>query len=222
MLGVCLAVDGKREVKVWLDGAGAALMMGISPGIATLGLYAHTHKAMLQRHARSLAVLCVLICPTGLLFTAKLGALLGIKPADVAAIVPCTTTTGLAIAMGETMPSASQELVPLGPMICGFTSVVLWPAYLFVTGLRNARSFHRGLALGAVSHVAAMAALFGAGETAAAEAAALAFFLLGTFRCLLVKFEPFNQLLLATCGFEPRPREPEKREEEEDEGERSR
>jgi putative effector of murein hydrolase len=89
--------------------------------------------------------------------------------------------------MGESMPRATQELIPLGPMVCGLSALVLFPVFLRVTAMHKKTAFHRGFALGSVAHVSVMAALLGAGQQEAAEAAALAFFLLGTFRCLLVK-----------------------------------
>ena len=131
-----------------------------------------------------------------------LGRSLGIAPADVAGLVPATTTTGLALAMGEGMPLANQELIPLGPMVCGLTGMVLFPVYARITGMAGKSHFHRGFALGSVAHVSVMAGLLAAGQQEAAEAAALAFFLFGTFRALLVKVQPFNGLLMRCCGFE--------------------
>ena len=58
----------------------------------------------------------------------------------------------------------------------------LWPIMLRVTGLHTYPALARGFALGAVSHVSAVAALTAAGELAAADAAALSFFLMGTTR----------------------------------------
>ena len=80
--------------------------------------------------------------------------------------------------------------------------MVVFPIYLRVTGMRGKSPFHRGFALGSVAHVSVMAGLLAAGQQEAAEAAALAFFLFGTFRALLVKVEPFNDLLMRCCGFE--------------------
>jgi len=44
-----------------------------------------------------------------------------------------------------------------------------------------------------------MAALTAAGETAAAEWAAVAFFLMGTYRCLLLQVPWFNETLQSAC-----------------------
>lgn len=57
----------------------------------------------------------------------------------------------------------------------------------------------KGLAVGSVAHVAGMAALGAAGETLAAEWAAVAFFFLGTYRCLLLQIPPFRDLLGDLC-----------------------
>lgn len=104
--------------------------------------------------------------------------------------------------MGEAMPRAAQQWIPLGPMVCGIPSLVLWPLFLRLTLLRGMPPFTRGLALGSVAHVSVMAALLAAGEQEAAEAAAVAFFLLGTLRCLLVKVPAVNEALMGLCGFD--------------------
>lgn len=44
-----------------------------------------------------------------------------------------------------------------------------------------------------------MAALTAAGETAAAEWAAVAFFLIGAYRCLLLQVPWFNETLRLSC-----------------------
>ena len=179
-IALTTAVDGRKEVSTWLRGAGVTLLAAVSPAIATLGLYAHNYKALLMKHAVPLALVCVLTAPPCLICVACFGAGLGLDPADVAGLVPATTTTGLAFAMGESMPMATQALIPLGPMVCGLSALVLFPVFLRVTAMHNKTSFHRGFALGSVAHVSVMAALLGAGQQEAAEAAALAFFLLGT------------------------------------------
>ena len=57
-----------------------------------------------------------------------------------------------------------------------------------------------------VSANAGMAALSSAGDIAAAEAAALGFFLLGTLRCILLQIPPFKALLISVChGLQPQP-----------------
>jgi hypothetical protein len=58
-------------------------------------------RRLLVKHARPLVLACILTAPPCLLFVATLGRLLGLAPADVAGLVPATTTTGLALAMGE-------------------------------------------------------------------------------------------------------------------------
>ena len=179
-IALTVAIDGRKEVGTWLNGAGLALLSAVSPAIATFGLYAHNYKALLMKHAVPLAMVCVLTAPPCLLGVAHFGAMLGLAPPDVAGLVPATTTTGLAFAMGESMPMATQALIPLGPMVCGLSALVLFPAFLRVTAMYKKTSFHRGFALGSVAHVSVMAALLGAGQQEAAEAAALAFFLLGT------------------------------------------
>lgn len=179
-IALTLAIDGRKEVSTWLKGAGVTLLSAVSPAIATLGLYSHTYKALLTKHALPLALVCIITAPPCLLGVAHLGAMLGLKPADVAGLIPATTTTGLAFAMGESMPMATQELIPLGPMVCGMSALVLFPVYLRVTAMHRKSAFHRGFALGSVAHVSVMAGLLSAGQQEAAEAAALAFFLLGT------------------------------------------
>ncbi len=179
-IALTLAVDGRKEVASWLDGAGVTLLSAVSPAIATFGLYAHNYKALLMKHAVPLGLVCILTAPPCLLGVAHLGAMLGLDPPDVAGLVPATTTTGLAFAMGESMPLATQALIPLGPMVCGLSAVVLFPAFLRATAMHKKASFHRGFSLGSVAHVSVMAALLGAGQQEAAEAAALALFLLGT------------------------------------------
>ena len=57
----------------------------------------------------------------------------------------------------------------------------------------------RGFSVGCFAHVAGMAALTAAGETAAAEWAAVAFFLMGTYRCLLLQVPWFNETLQSAC-----------------------
>ena len=96
-----LSLGGTAEIKTWLDGAGVTLLSAVSPAIATLGLYAHVYKSLLVKHARPLALVCVLTAPPCLVFVAILGRSLGIAPADVAGLVPATTTTGLALHAGD-------------------------------------------------------------------------------------------------------------------------
>lgn len=87
----------------------------------------------------------------------------------------------------------------LGPNIMGVSGMVIWPLLLRATAMGGKIPLVRGIALGSVAHVGVMAALLGAGHVLASEAAAIAFFLLGTTRCVLLA-TPFADLLGLACG----------------------
>ena len=95
---------------------------------------------------------------------------------------------------------APSEWVPLGPLIFGVSGMVTWPLLMRIGGLTAAGPVVQGFALGAVSHVAGMAALLAAGEAQAAAASVLGFFMLGTTRCVFVQFESFEALLHSICS----------------------
>ena len=191
---------GTSEVDVYLRGGGAMLMGVVSPALGTLGLLAHTHRAMLVRNKWGLALVVGVTAPLGMLGTALAGRyILRLPPSETAAVMPATTTTGLAVTMGPSIPFAKQEWIVLGPNIMGVSGMVIWPLLLRATAMGGKIPLVRGIALGSVAHVGVMAALLGAGHVLASEAAAIAFFLLGTTRCVLLA-TPFADVLAAACG----------------------
>jgi len=60
----------RRAVGCYLDGAGLALMAAVQPAMVTLGLYAHTHNAVLRAQWRLLLALALLVAPALLCGTA--------------------------------------------------------------------------------------------------------------------------------------------------------
>ena len=200
MAAVALAIGpGVDEVRVYLDGAGAGLMGVVSPALGSLGLLAHTYRDLLRMNWRALIVVVGITAPLGMLCTAFAGRYcFRLAPAETAAVLPATTTTGLALTMGPSLPFAQQEWIVLGPNILGVSGMVLGPLlYGLIGGARS--PLVRGVALGSVMHVGVMSSLLGAGHIAASEAAAISFFLLGTTRCALLA-TPFAGLLGRACG----------------------
>jgi putative effector of murein hydrolase len=96
------------------------------------------------------------------------------------------------------METARQ--VAFGTIFCGVSGMVTYPVLLRLLGLSSCSPLVQGLALGSVSHVSVMAALGLMGEATAAEGAALAFFLLGTCRCLFLQMPFADQALMYACG----------------------
>ena len=188
------------EVEHYLEGAGAWLLAPVSPAMATLSLYAHTHRALLLRSWKLLLGTSLVAAPAGMLATAFVGSrVLGLPPSEVATVIPCTTTTGLAITM-DIGGLQRPEHVALGPLCCSIAGILAYPLLLRATGLAGAGSLAQGFALGGSSHVGVMVALDAGGKIAAAEAAALGFFCLGTTRCLLLEVPVFNSYLASVCG----------------------
>lgn len=66
MLSVCLAVGCLNEVRIYLAGAGEALLWLVQPAMVTLGLYSYTHAAVVAHQAR--AVLALAVVSPALLF----------------------------------------------------------------------------------------------------------------------------------------------------------
>ena len=67
----------------------------VSPAMGTLGLLAHTHRSLIVANWRSLAVVCAVSAPMGLLTVGAMGSMvLGLQPHEVASVLPSTTTTG--------------------------------------------------------------------------------------------------------------------------------
>ena len=93
-----LVAGGATELQLYLSGAGEVLMACVQPAMVTLGLYAHTHRAALRRQSRPLAALA-LAAPLLSLATALGGSALGLPPPLTAAVLPASTTTGLALTM---------------------------------------------------------------------------------------------------------------------------
>jgi hypothetical protein len=79
----------------------------------------------------------------------------------------------------------------------GVTQVTL-PLLLGATMLPSA--FSRGVGVGCTAHVGGMAALMAAGETAAADAAAVALVVVGVTRSVLVQVPAFGRALTYACG----------------------
>ena len=91
------------------------------------------------------------------------------------------------------------EWLALGPLVAGLSGLAAWPLWLRAAGLSAAEPLARGFSLGAVSHLAVVVALTAGGEAAAAEAAALGFFFLGTARCVLLEVPCYRDLVVAAC-----------------------
>ena len=127
LLGAVLwSIGGAPQIRRYLDGAGAAMLKPVSPAMISLGLLVHTHRPLLRAAWRPLLIACVLSAPLGMVATAHGGAALQLSPAITAALLPASTTTGLAMTMdiGGLAPS---EWVPLGPLIFGVSGMVTWP-----------------------------------------------------------------------------------------------
>lgn len=81
------------------------------------------------------------------------------------------------------------------------------PLLLGVTALSAQPAFMRGAAIGCTAHVGGMAALVAVGETAAADAAAVALVVCGVIRAVLMQVPVFSGALTRACGAEvERPR----------------
>lgn len=101
---------------------------------------------------------------------------------------------------GPALPISRPEWLALGPTVCGLTGMVAWPVLLALGGMTAAPPWVKGFAVGSASHVAGMAALAAAGEAAAAEWAAVAFFLFGTFRCVLLQLPLYRDSVCWAAG----------------------
>lgn len=194
----------RSEAARYMDGAGKFLMMPVPAALVTLGLMPHTHRELLQLRLKPILATVAVAAPVAFLGTGLVGSfLLRADPSIVASMMPGTTTTGLALTMhGASLPPARPEWLALGPAVCGLTGMVAWPAILAMGGLASASPWVKGIAVGSASHVAGMAALAAAGETVAAEWAALAFFLFGTFRCLLLQSPWYRDISSWAAGAE--------------------
>lgn len=79
------------EVRTYLNGAGAALLWASQPAMVTLGLYAHTHRAVMLRQSVALLVLATLVAPSTLFLLAWSGARMGLEPRHIASVLPAST-----------------------------------------------------------------------------------------------------------------------------------
>lgn len=194
----------RREAARYMDGGGRVLMTPVPPALITLGLMSHTHRQLLRQRLGPVILATAICAPVAFIGTAVVGSrLLRVGPEEVASMIPGTTTTGLALTMhGPAHPLARPEWLALGPTVCGLSGMVVWPAILAAGGLAAAPPWVKGFAVGSASHVAGMAALAAAGEAAAAEWAALAFFLFGTFRCVLLQLPPYREVVGWACTAE--------------------
>ena len=192
----CCEHTWSDEVRTYLAGAGKCWIALITPAISTLGLFTHSHRAIIVHQWRPLLITSACVAPFGFFFTALVGRrLLGLSPTDVASVLPATTTTGLALTMPAALPAAKEEWVPISTIFCGVAGMSLWPFILRATALRTASPLAQGFALGSASHVSVVAALTQANNLVAADAACLAFFLIGVGRCLLLQIPGFVDLL---------------------------
>jgi putative effector of murein hydrolase len=208
LLGLCGWSRGggmesvRADASLYMDGAGKILMTPVPPALITLGLMAHTHRNLLRQRLGPVMLTTIVGAPVAFIGVGLIGSrILGAPAEEVASMLPGTTTTGLALTMhGAAHPLARAEWLALGPTVCGLSGMVAWPAILAIGGLSAVPPWIKGFAVGSASHVAGMAALTAAGETAAAEWAALAFFLFGTYRCVLLQLDPYRDVVRWACG----------------------
>lgn len=113
LLPLLLGLGGVDEVRVYLHGAGAALLWAVQPAMVTLGLYAFTHRALFVQQRFALLGLAA-AAPAMLFGVAWTGAALGLEPQHVASVLPASTTTGLALTMPSGMPLIQLEWVAAG------------------------------------------------------------------------------------------------------------
>lgn len=170
MLSVCLAVGGLNEVRIYLAGAGEALLWLVQPAMVTLGLHSYTHAAVVAHQAR--AVLALAVVSPALLFGLTW----------IASVLPASTTTGLALTMPSGMPLIQREWIAAGTAFNSALTQRTLQVLLGATVLSSKQPFSRGAAIGSMGHVGGMATLVAAGEVAAADAAAVAFVICGVIR----------------------------------------
>ena len=182
MLSVCLAVGGLNEVRIYLAGAGEALLWLVQPAMVTLGLYSYTHAAVVA-HQATRAVLALAVVSPALLFgLAWTGAAMGLAPPRP---LPASTTTGLALTMPSGMPLIQREWIAAGTAFNSALTQRTLQVLLGATVLSSKQPFSRGAAIGCTGHVGGMVALVAAGEMAAADAAAVAIVICGGVRGVL-------------------------------------
>ena len=201
LLGVLMPVGGLAEVRCYLECAGTILMSAVHPAMVTLGLYAHSHRAILREQRLTFAILASAVAPALLFTTAFAGRAIGLKPEEVASVLPASTTTGLALTMPTGCPLIRQEWVAAGTAFFSGVTQVTMPLLLATTGLGSAcPPLARGVAVGAVAHVGGMAALIAAGDLAAGEFAAVALVACGVSRGVMMQCPPISRALAYACG----------------------
>lgn len=198
LLPILCVTNGAEEVRTYLDGAGAYLLLAVKPAMVTLGLYTHTHRAVMLPQLGALLALATIVAPSLLFATAWAGRALSLEPRHVASVLPASTTTGLALTWPSGMPLVQSELVAAGTAFNSMVSQVTLPLLLGATMLRT--PFGRGVGIGCSGHIGGMAALAAAGEAAAADAAAVALVVVGVTRSVLVQVPAFSRSLSRACG----------------------
>ena len=200
MLSVCLAVGGLNEVRIYLAGAGEALLWLVQPAMVTLGLYSYTHAAVVAHQARAVLALAV-VSPALLFGLTWTGAAMGLAPPRP---LPASTTTGLALTMPSGMPLIQREWIAAGTAFNSALTQRTLQVLLGATVLSSKQPFSRGAAIGSMGHVGGMATLVAAGEVAAADAAAVAFVICGVIRAGVLMQVPAFALrvrsLTKACG----------------------
>lgn len=197
LLPLLLTSGGSPAVRTYLDGAGAALLASVQPAIVTLGLYTHTHRAMMQHQRLALCALAAVVAPALLFGVAWAGAAMEVEPMHVASLLPASTTTGLALTWPSGFALCREEYVAAGTAFNSGVVQVTLPALLWVTGLRMPLS--RGVGVGSTAHIGGMAALAAAGEAAAADAAAVVLVVVGVARSVLVQMPGVSRSLASVC-----------------------
>ena len=200
LLPALLIAGGMDEVREYLAGAGEAQLWAVQPAMVTLGLYAHTHRALFTRQAAAIGALAA--CAPCVLFAVAWAGSgpLGLSPPLVASVLPASTTTGLALTMHTGLPLIQHEWVAAGTAFNSALAQTTMPLLLATTGLRASPPFARGAAVGTTAHVGGMAALVVGGEHAAADAAAVALVVCGVVRAALMQLPAFSRALARACG----------------------
>ena len=132
LAGATLALGaGTSEVDVYLRGGGAILMGIVSPALGTLGLLAHTHRAMLVRNKWGLALVVGVTAPLGMIGTALAGRyILRMPPCETAAVMPGTlgsqTTVHVVLAVTCIYAHPSHSHNTIGDSLLSYSSQHRW------------------------------------------------------------------------------------------------
>ena len=100
--------------------------------------------------------------------------------------------------MPSGMPLITSQWVAAGTAFNSGVVQVTLPLLLSITMLSS--PFSRGVGVGCTAHVGGMAALVAAGETAAADACAVALVVVGVARSVLVQVPVVSRALTLACG----------------------